>query len=101
MFSRVRAKAVPDNIGRRVTNLASSAGERISDLASDQRQNAGWIAATFLALGLGFLLGLILAPRSGRETREKIGERAKNVTSIVNRRRGDEENEQVSGDQSR
>ena len=56
-------------------------------MAAGQSDNAGWIVATVLAFALGFLGGILMAPRSGQETRKNIGVKAKDVTNIVNRRR--------------
>ena len=81
-----QAEDLTDQFSRRIASLTGQAREGISDLAARQGQNSGWLAATLLAFGLGLAVGILTAPRTGRETREKLGERAKNVTDLVTRR---------------
>ena len=87
MFQRTNTQSDQSTIGRKISKVAGSAGDRVSDFASGQSDNVGWIVATVLAFALGFLGGVLIAPRSGRETRKNIGEKAKDVSSVVTRRR--------------
>lgn len=83
---RKQAEGMSDQFSRRITSLAGQARDNISGLASEQSKNSGWLTATLLAFGLGLAVGILTAPRTGRETREKLGERAKNVTDFMTRR---------------
>jgi gas vesicle protein len=49
-------------------------------MATDNKQAFGWFVA---GLGLGALVGILYAPKSGRETREDIATTAKDGTEYV------------------
>ena len=52
-------------------------------MASDNRQSFGWFLA---GLGIGALVGILYAPKSGRETREDIVNSAKDGSEYVRAR---------------
>jgi gas vesicle protein len=54
--------------------------ERSFQMASDKQQAFGWFVA---GLGLGALVGILYAPKSGKETREDIVTSAKDGTEYV------------------
>lgn len=87
MFQRRSTEPAQDTLGRRATKAASSAGGKISDFAQGQSDDVGWMVATVLAFALGLLGGILIAPRSGQETRKNLGEKAKDVSGAVTRRK--------------
>jgi gas vesicle protein len=43
------------------------------------------VATLALAVGVGYLLGVLFAPRSGKQTREKLAQRAEELKKHVQR----------------
>jgi gas vesicle protein len=41
------------------------------------------MGAMVMAAGVGYVMGILLAPRSGRETRQKIGQKAEQAKSMA------------------
>ena len=91
-----QAQDISDRYSRQISSLARRAQERITGLSSRQNQRWGWLLAVALSFGVGLAAGILTAPNTGKETREKIGERAKNVTSMVGRREAQEEAKIIS-----
>ncbi len=87
MFQKTNKQTHQSTIGKRISNVAGSAGDKVGGFAAGQSDNVGWIVATVLAFALGLLGGILIAPRSGQETRKNIGEKAKDVSSVVTRSR--------------
>lgn len=83
---RKQFEGLTNQYGQQLASLSEKARERLSRLRADQGRNRGWLTAVVLAFGLGLTIGILTAPKTGRETRENLSQRAKNVTSILGRR---------------
>jgi hypothetical protein len=82
-----------DELQQDVQNIASDFERRIVDLSQEARNRmrglqtpqAGprstLIVGSLLGLGIGFLIGIMTAPKSGRETRQALEDQAKDYSS--------------------
>jgi gas vesicle protein len=74
------SKKLPTLTGFDTLSPTSGFAKGVSFMATDNQQAFGWFLA---GLGIGALVGILYAPKSGRETREDIVATAKDGTEYV------------------
>jgi hypothetical protein len=73
---------IASDFERRIVDLSHEARNRMRGLQARQdRPSSSMIGGSLLALGIGFLIGILTAPKSGRETRNALEDQAKSYSN--------------------
>jgi hypothetical protein len=90
---RGRMAGTVEDLRSRAQDTYETATDRVSRAAEvirgDDGSNVlGTVGAALLGLGVGVGIGLLLAPASGKETRDNIAEKARDIRERVSSRVG-------------